>query len=416
MHAVTLLMSQPQLFKKLKQYFIGDYITNLDHAYEIAKVNLIYNTTLLLAIVLIPISLFLFLNKVYLAAIICSAPVIFVSSSLWYLKIKQDYRMSAIIFTVTGTISLIFSFFYNLETLVVTNQIWFVVMLLFTHFTLGRYWSLGVLGVALSCVVIYYKFYMYDNLHNEIVYEQEKLDSLLLVAPFSFLVIYYLIFIFMKTQKAAEEEVSAANELLRKQRDEQVIRLKEVHHRVKNNLQVINSLLRFQSTESDNKTVSDLLQEAQNRIISMAMLHEYLYSTEGNDIDLEAHLTNLLNDLIHSYSVEQKITTDIRIEPSTINTKSAVPLGLIVNEIVSNSLKYAFTKKQHGTIILHLTQVDDGRYRMVIGDNGIGIQPSTESTNLGIKLIELFVEQLEGHYSTSTTDGLVYTIDFAEID
>lgn len=409
-------MNEIKVLKKLQHYFIGEYINKLDHAYEIAKIKLIYSTTLLLSVVLFPISLFLFINGVYLAGLISIVPIFFLFALLWYIKYKEDYFLAAILFTIIGCTTLGFSYFSDTDTMIVTNQIWFVVLLLFTHFTLGKKWSLGVLGVALLCVIIYYKFFLYDNLHNEKVYSPEKLDALVFIAPFSFIVIYYLISIFMKTQNDAEREITTINESLKKQRDEQVATIKEIHHRVKNNLQVINSLLRFQSYESENEKVSDLLKEAQNRVISMAMLHEYLYTNEGTDVNLSSHLTNLLNDLIQSYSVEQNITTDIQVEATSINTKSAVPLGLIVNEVVSNSLKYAFNGKKEGTIKLHLHQLDDERYRMIIGDNGIGIQPSNESTNLGIKLIELFVNQLEGHYTTSNDNGLVYTIDFFEID
>jgi len=214
------------------------------------------------------------------------------------------------------------------------------------------------------------------------------------------------------------------NELLEKQKEEvsrkneeKKAMLKEIHHRVKNNLQVVNSLLKLQSRGIEDKHVVAMFKEAQNRVLSMALLHEKMYRADDlKHIDVKEHFMLLVNDLVSSYSVDKKITLDVDVEELDIGMRTLVPLGLIINEIITNSLKYAFENSIEGKIIVHIKHLKGKVYEMILGDNGIGLIEEEESTGIGKKLIQIFVKQLNGEMQRLGRLGTVYKIKFEKID
>ena len=214
------------------------------------------------------------------------------------------------------------------------------------------------------------------------------------------------------------------NELLEKQKDEvsrkneeKKAMLKEIHHRVKNNLQVVNSLLKLQSRGIEDKQVVAMFKEAQNRVLSMALLHEKMYRADDlKHIDVKEHFMLLVNDLVSSYAVEKKITLDVDVGELDIGMRTLVPLGLIINEIITNSLKYAFENRSEGKIIVHIKHVKGKVYEMILGDNGIGLVEEEKSSGIGKKLIQIFVKQLNGEMLRLDKPGTVYEIKFEKID
>lgn len=213
-----------------------------------------------------------------------------------------------------------------------------------------------------------------------------------------------------------ERKVRERTILIEQQRDEKEILLKEIHHRVKNNLQVINSLLSLQSNYTeDNKSLA-LFDEAKNRIRSMALIHEKMYqSGDLAHIDFQDYIIALTNDLISTYSINCDIFLDIKIEEVKFNIDTIIPLGLLINEIISNTLKYAFVGRKKGTITIHLYQEDENLFVLKAGDNGIGMAKETfegESPSLGLELIKVFTEQLDGKITRLDTDGTMYELVF----
>jgi len=199
--------------------------------------------------------------------------------------------------------------------------------------------------------------------------------------------------------------------------EEKSIMLKEIHHRVKNNLQVINSLLRLQSSGIKDENVVDLFKGAQKRVLSMARLHEKMYQSENlKHIDVEEYITVLIKDLIAAYSVGQKVKLNIQVDQVLMGIQALVPLGLIVNEIITNSLKYAFKNNDDATIKVSLRRTTKDNYEMIIGDNGVNVNYDLNPTGLGTKLVALFVKQLEGTISRLPEEGVVYKINFINID
>ncbi len=196
---------------------------------------------------------------------------------------------------------------------------------------------------------------------------------------------------------------------------EKEILLKEVHHRVKNNLQVISSLLNLQLNVITNTETRELIRESQNRVRSMALIHEKLYQSDNlGQIDLEDYLRSLTRDLFRSYGVGG-INLKLEVEDIQVDVDTAIPCGLVVNELVSNALKYAFPHGREGEIHLKVTKVSRQQVAMSVSDNGVGLPAdlaSRSSDTLGFQLVHMLVKQLRGTLDIVRNGGTTFMITF----
>ena len=197
---------------------------------------------------------------------------------------------------------------------------------------------------------------------------------------------------------------------------EKEVLLKEIHHRVKNNLQVISSILNLQSSFVSDERTLEILEESRNRIHSMATIHENLYlTTNFSSIDFASYLQNLTTKLISSYHVAP-ITINLRTELTSINLllDQAIPCGLLVNELITNAIKYAFVNRSEGEILIGLKE-NQGIIELKIEDNGVGLPSNFEifkSNSLGLQLVSTLVEQLDGEINILNEKGTKYLITF----
>jgi two-component system, sensor histidine kinase PdtaS len=211
-------------------------------------------------------------------------------------------------------------------------------------------------------------------------------------------------------------ELLNAQQISQKSLVEKETLLKEIHHRVKNNLQLVMSLLNIQA-QSTNNNIEDFLAISQSRIISMALIHENLYQTEHlSNVNFKDYLKNLTESIVSSYQETVKhVELKIELEDIYFDIQTAIPLGLIINELVSNAYKYAFAKSQTGTILLKLVQNKD-YFELIVSDNGIGMQKtSTTKKTLGLMLVEQLVNQINGIINIDHNIGLVYNIQFKNL-
>jgi two-component sensor histidine kinase len=195
--------------------------------------------------------------------------------------------------------------------------------------------------------------------------------------------------------------------------------LKEVHHRVKNNLQAISGLFDIQEAYLDDATISGLFRETQNRIMSMALIHEKLYQMENiSDVNFEGYVKTLTRHLIHSHGKSsESITMTTEISDVHLNVETAISCGLIINELVTNSLKYAFTGGGDNKITIEVRQDGNGAYVMIISDNGVGLGEEFDpgrSKTLGLQLVNSLVEQLSGTIEFESDNGTKVNILFRE--
>jgi len=224
-------------------------------------------------------------------------------------------------------------------------------------------------------------------------------------------------------QRTAElqNEVELRSESERQLKDavrQKDILLMEIHHRVKNNLQVISSLLNLQADGITDKRVLSLFEDCRHRVNSMALIHEKMYQSKNLvNIDIRNYMDDLIRSLIDAYDSNKTIHlhTDIEDHPFRIDT--IVPLGLILNEIISNSLKYAFGEKAEGDLYVSLHGTAPHKFLLEVSDNGKGI-PETinfdKAESLGMQLIQMLSGQINGNVRVTREGGTKYTIEFEE--
>ncbi|MEM1172035.1 MAG: PAS domain-containing protein [Cyanobacteria bacterium P01_H01_bin.35] len=201
---------------------------------------------------------------------------------------------------------------------------------------------------------------------------------------------------------------------------EKEVLLKEIHHRVKNNLHIISNLLDLQSDYIEDEKVLELFGDSQNRIQTMALIHEQLYQSKDlGQIDFTEYIHTLMDNLLCSYSSRENIINPIiNAEHINLNLETAIPCGLIINELVTNSLKYAFPNGKNGEIGLELHQDEKEKIYLKIRDNGIGIPADFDwknSSSLGLKLVRILSKQLKAEIEFDGSQGTVVSLIFSPL-
>jgi PAS domain S-box-containing protein len=210
-----------------------------------------------------------------------------------------------------------------------------------------------------------------------------------------------------------------AENLIKSSLNEKNILLREIHHRVKNNMQIISSLLNLQTRYTNDEEAVSILKESQNRVRSMAMIHQKLYQSKDlSHINFVDYIQSLVSNLFYSYNIkEAQITPVLEIENVNLNMETAVPCGLIISELISNSLKYAFPNEMKGNIHIKLKSVDD-KYELIISDNGIGLPADFDFNkleSLGLLLVNNLIEQIDGKITINKSHPTQFKIIFKEL-
>ena len=221
-----------------------------------------------------------------------------------------------------------------------------------------------------------------------------------------------------KQREILEQQIKERTQEISRQNEEKSVMLKEIHHRVKNNLQVISSLLNLQAEGITDERVLTLFEDCRHRVNSMALIHEKMYQSHNLvNIDINSYIDELMHSLVDAYDTDKTIhlKTDVENLPFRIDT--IVSLGLILNEIISNAMKYAFRGLAEGTIMVTLQKTGDNEYLLEAGDNGIGLPANfnlDKASSLGMQLIVMLSEQLSGTVEMLPTQGTIYRIQFRE--
>lgn len=214
----------------------------------------------------------------------------------------------------------------------------------------------------------------------------------------------------LKTTQASLAARNEENELL----------LKEIHHRVKNNLEVVSSLLALQSAQIDDPSVQSAMLASQNRVHSMGIIHQKLYQGENlAAIEMRDYFINLSENILDSFNADGHIKVECDMPKLVLDVDTAVSIGLITNELLTNSLKYAFNEKENGAIKISLTEQDttanaEGIYQLTISDDGIGkpVAIQTKGTGFGTQLVNLLTKQLDGNLTYENNNGTIVTLTF----
>lgn len=214
-------------------------------------------------------------------------------------------------------------------------------------------------------------------------------------------------------------ELEASRNSVSKSLLEKDVLLKEVHHRVKNNLQLIISMLNIQARRNNYLNIQEFLRKSETRISAMALIHERLYQNEESldTINFQNYLENLISSIKASLEYdEERISVNCNANGNELNIITAIPLGLIVNELLTNAFKHAFPDNRTGAISISLHKIEDNKFVLVMEDNGIGCTATNkESKTFGKELVHLLTDQLRGNVLFDHDNGTRYTINFEEI-
>lgn len=204
-----------------------------------------------------------------------------------------------------------------------------------------------------------------------------------------------------------------ANALLAAKNQENELLLKEIHHRVKNNLEVVSSLLALQSAQIDDPNVKDAMQEGQNRVQSIGIVHQKLYQRNNlAAVEMKDYFLNLSENVLETFGAENRVRIELAMQELELDVDTAVPLGLIVNELLSNALKYAFPNGAQGEVKIKLEKPSATLLRLEVADNGVGKGGVTQGTGFGTQLISLLSRQLNGAMREEVGAGTKVCIEF----
>ncbi len=212
-------------------------------------------------------------------------------------------------------------------------------------------------------------------------------------------------------------ELATKNTLLDKRNAENELLLKEIHHRVKNNLEVVSSLLALQSDKITDPNVQEAMRASQNRVQSMGIIHQKLYqSKQLAAIEMRDYFMNLSESILDSFDAASRIRVDCSMPELVLDIDTAISVGLITNELLTNSLKYAFVGKETGTVSISLTRPDSGSFLLQVADDGIGkiLGVVAKGTGFGTQLVDLLARQLDGILTYENQNGTLVKLHFKQ--
>lgn len=213
-------------------------------------------------------------------------------------------------------------------------------------------------------------------------------------------------------------ELEKFSEQIKESLIEKSLLLKEIHHRVKNNLQIIISLLGLEAKEGKTKNITEFLEVSETRIQTIALIHQSLYENDQlNRINFNNYLEQLVSFLKAALSWEMdNITIQIEVENIFLNIETAIPMALIVNELLTNTFKYAYPNQEKGKVIIAIEQMSEYEFKLTYFDNGIGFHENQETTqSFGMNLVKMLAKQLKGNFVKVRSKGTKYTLVFRNI-
>ncbi len=335
---------------------------------------------------------------------------------LLFLTKTKNYFAPAIFAIISAFALNIYNLFgaSNFENYI--DLFWILNICLFAYFTLGKrighvYFALNIIAVYIISILDKQGWVTLRPASN--IYDLYAYFDLGMNLGICSIFFAYILAQFLTQTKRAETDAININTELQKQFDEKSIMLKEIHHRVKNNLQVITSLLRLQQYKIEDPKAQKPFQESINRISAMALIHEQMYQGDKvKGVSIESYIKELAQNLISNYSYSKTIDLKVSSTIKTIDLSIIVPLSLILNELISNSLKHAFKKNENNRIEISISSsVNNSKMNLIYHDNGTW-EAYAKPESFGLELIETFTEQLDGSYILNTDNGSKYTFEF----
>lgn len=394
----------------------------LNNFYDKGRYLLAWRISFVILCIFIPLTIvYSFIDK---DALVTTVSVLSVTLfSLVFLSRTKNFKPIFWLYSISGSVLGIFALCYVDNLTHYVDFIWLVCTILIAFIGLGKKAGIGI--ILLNCLGIFIFFAFFLNHHIETL---EPRDDVTIISEYlellaSFFVISYLVHQFVsfqtKTQLALEDANAGLenqyNLISAKSKENETL-IKEIHHRVKNNFQIIISLLRMQSMEMKTDEGKTHFREAINRIMAMSIVHQKLYTEkELSQIDLKSYIEDLTTEIITYSNKEFEIEIEIETNIQGMDLISVVPLGLLINELVSNSLKHAFTHGNQNRIAIQIKDLEK-EYHFNYSDNGAWKENTKSGSNFGTELIDILTEQLNGSKTLDTSNGTNYHFTLSKID
>lgn len=402
---------------RIKNWFVGDCLASASDFYEKARINLSFNFLFPFAIILFTIGTLFGIYGATHVMVGNLSGAVGCLLHLLLLKKSRNVRLTSQVFAI-----LIFALIgghvlFARDILHLGMPLWFTILILFTVFTAGFAWGIGLTIASAALFAYYLSFNAKDHYRLALTLPDTVYNTVYVEILIAFSIILYLVSVFTDTSRRAEIELKQSNrdlkvknEVISQQHEEKIVMMREIHHRVKNNMQVIVSMLRLQSMELKDPHSLRAFEEAQQRIRAMGLIHERMYqSKELSKIEVNGYFRQLASDLVRQNSTIQEIELDVQLNVAHVGYRSLVPIGLILNELVVNSIKHGINEK--GKISISGKE-SPGRVSLVYSDNGSGFAMPVQE-GFGFELIRMLTSQLDGEVMISSNPGKGVQAEFS---
>ncbi|MGE0560512.1 MAG: sensor histidine kinase [Flavobacteriales bacterium] len=339
---------------------------------------------------------------------------------LIYLKKTKKYRVVYLTLCSIGSILAFYTLNFFTEEIHYGDLLWMILIILLAYW--GVSIKMGVVFLIINLLIIanYFAFNMQTNLTSLREFDFISTLSVYAEVTVAFISISTIIHQFVQFYKYSYETLlenklilEKSNKLITTKNEENIVLMKEVHHRVKNNLQIITSLLRLQK-QNLTPEVQEKFDESISRVMTMALIHRKLYqSTDLTNVNLESYINDLVNEIFASLAMDDNVKTTIQSDYNNIGLKTIVPLGLLLNELLSNSFKHAFNQINNNEISITISGTNNQSFELKYQDNGNWKNINDDDHHFGLELIDTLTEQMEGSY---TREDSSYTFKLKNLD
>lgn len=391
----------------------------IDDFYERGKYTLALRLCFLFSGLFALLTIFESFNSVRNSIVYAICTIIPITE-LIYLKKTKKYRIVYLTLCSLGTIVAFYTLNFFVEEIHYGDFLWMIMIILLAYWGLNI--QLGVVFLLLNLLTIAYYFGFSAQVNLTSLREINFISSLSVYVEVSvaFISISTVIHQFIKFYKysyesllISKQELEHSNKLITLKNEENIVLMKEVHHRVKNNLQIITSLLRLQK-QNLTPEVQEKFDESINRVMTMALIHRKLYqSNDLTNVNLESYINDLVNEIFSSLAMDENVKTTIQSDYSNIGLKTIVPLGLLLNELLSNSFKHAFNEINNNEINIQIRKSNDNTFELKYQDNGNWKNINDNDHHFGLELVETLTEQMEGNYYREDSS---YTFTLKNLD
>ncbi len=389
--------------------------------YQQIKFELVKNFAFVFSILLTIVLISNYIAKVYsiipniLSVLICL-------SGLIILIVTKKYKPVTLGANIALLILISSTYFTITKTLHLVTPLWMILNILTGYFVIGKKWGNFLLFSHFSVLLIYIYFGLEQNILSIPTYNNGHIYNFILEICFFSFGFWYITITYLKTSKHAlnqekklNKEIADKLDLISIQDREKEIMLQEIHHRVKNNLQIITSILRLQSYEP-NSDSREFYNSAITRIESIALIHEVIYKQDfTTNFDLETYFFNLSNNIIKNYNFKKNIKLNVSSKLDCVQCSAIVPIAILLNELITNSIKHAFNDTPKPEIVISIRNIERNKYEFIFSDNGRWKENKEE--RFGTELIKTVTEQLEGAFKIfKSEEGTKYTFTLYNIE